>query len=349
MARRIIIYDKDKKLKFNNNYMTTNRDIYMIHDGYTYNPPYFDVIIICKKDFSDEEKNMCWNMVRKGGKLVTYEKFVDYFKKYKNYEGSKILNDKMIEVKKSDLVINNIINYKYRYFDFGIIGVQKGGTTSLLHNLRKHDNISMSKEEDHIFDLGLGRSTIYERKKHLDYNKIVGFKNPGLLYLTHNYIHLQYFVPNIKLIILLRNPVNRAYSHWNMIISGNYNNNRTFEDSINDELRHRMGENRSFNTAEFHFLQRGLYYDQLIELFKYFKRENILIIISEKMFENEEKYYKMIYNFIGVKYEKIDKTRERIGTYKDKLGKDKYDELMIFFRDNIIKLENLLGYKTGWI
>ena len=57
----------------------------------------------------------------------------------------------------------------------------------------------------------------------------------------------------------------------------------------------------------------------------------------------------MIYDFIGVKYEKIDKTMERIGTYKEKLGKDKYDELMDFFKDNIIKLENLLGYKTGWI
>ena len=57
----------------------------------------------------------------------------------------------------------------------------------------------------------------------------------------------------------------------------------------------------------------------------------------------------MIYDFIGVKYQKIEKSKERIGTYKDKLGTKKYEELIDFFRDDINKLEKLLGYKTGWV
>ena len=57
----------------------------------------------------------------------------------------------------------------------------------------------------------------------------------------------------------------------------------------------------------------------------------------------------MIYDFIGVEYQKIERSRERVGTYKEKLGNTKYEELMDFFREDIKKLEEMLGYKTGWI
>ena len=350
MSRRLIIYDREKIVKFNDEYMTTNEDIYMIHDGKVFNPPNFDIIIICKKDLMEIEKHMSWNMLNSNGKLVTYDKHLDHYKKYKNYNNFKKLNNKMVEINKSVENINNIIKYKYRYFDFAIIGTQKSGTTSLLINLGKHNKISMAKEEDHIFDLGLGRKVIYDSVKKLDYNKIVGFKNPGLLYQINSHIFLQNFVPNGKFIILLRNPVSRAYSHWNMIYTNkDYSYNRSFDDSIKTELKYRMGENRSFHTSQYHFLQKGLYYEHLINIYKYFQKSNILVIISEKMFDDEKKYYNMIYDFIGVEYQKIETSKERVGTYKDKLGNTKYEELMDFFRDDIKKLEELIGYKTGWI
>ena len=339
----------DKIVKFNDDYMTTNKDIYMIYEGKIFNPPYFDIIILCRKNLKDIDKQMCWNMLNTNGKIVTYIDNLDYFNKYKNVDNIKKLNNKMVEISKSKLSIINIVKNKYRYFDFGIIDTQKGGTTSLLLNLRNHKEISMSKEEDHIFDLHLGRNTIHESVKMLDYNKTVGFKSPELLYLTHNYIHLQKFVPYIKMIVLLRNPVNRAYSHWNMIYTNPTPYNKSFDDAIQEELDYRIGENDSFHTAEYHFLQRGLYYKQLIELFKYFQRSNVLIIISEKMFENEDKYYKMVYDFIGVTHQNIEKTKERIGVYNDKLGEKKYNELMDYFKEDILKLEELIGYKTGWI
>ncbi len=49
MSRRLIIYDREKIVKFNDEYMTTNEDIYMIYDGKVFNPAYFDIIILCKK------------------------------------------------------------------------------------------------------------------------------------------------------------------------------------------------------------------------------------------------------------------------------------------------------------
>lgn len=67
------------------------------------------------------------------------------------------------------------------------------------------------------------------------------------------------------------------------------------------------------------------------------------------MFENEDKYYKMVYDFIGVTHQNIEKTKERIGVYNDKLGEKKYNELMDYFKEDILKLEELIGYKTGWI
>ena len=349
MSRRLIIYEDNKVVKTNENYMTTNYNIYMIYDGKIFNPPYFDMIILCKKNLIDTEKQMCWNMLNTNGKLVTYNNNLDFLNRYKNVDNVKKLSNKMVEITKSGLNIMNIIKYKYRFFDFGIIGTQKSGTTSLLLNLRNHKEVSLSKEEDHIFDLGLGKNRVMDSVKKLDNNKTVGFKNPGLLYLTHNYIHLQKFGPSIKLIILLRNPVNRAYSHWNMRYTNKLESyNTSFEDAIKEELKYRIGEIRSFNTSQYHFLQKGLYYEQLIELFKYFQRSNVLIIISEKMFEDNDKYYNMIYDFIGIRSQNIEKTKERIGVYKDKLGEAKYNELMEFFKKDITKLEELLGYKTGW-
>lgn len=350
MARNLIIYDKNKEVKFNKDYMTTNNDIYMIYDGKVFNPPYFDTIILCRKDLSDEEKEMVWNMVRQNGKLITYTRDIEYFKKYNNHKDELKINDKMTEIKKLDYTKDKIIKNKYRTFDFGIIGTQKGGTTSLLINLGKHKEISMSKEEDHIFDILLGRKKIQESVNELDKSKLMGFKNPAFMYLSNNHAQLQKFSPQVKLIVVLRNPVNRAYSHWNMIFNDKTNNyNKSFEDAISEEKTHRLGENKTFYTAGYHFLQRGLYYKQLIQLYKYFNVRNILVIISEKMFENPDKYYKKICEFLNIKYDKIDYSKERVGNYKEKLGNAKYNELINFFREDIQNLEKLINEKTNWI
>ena len=348
MSRRLIIYENDKLVNFSEDYMTTNDTICNVYDGKVYNPTSFDTLIICKKDLSDVEKLMCWNMINTNGKLVISANLKKYFEKFSNKIVEK---DKIIEIYKVNKIPNQIIKYKYRLFDFGIIGVQKGGTTSLLSNLNRDNQISIENDENHFFDYQLGLLNLHQLRGKFDYSKLVGFKNPDLIYLENNFSKLQIFCPSIKLIIILRNPVNRAYSAWNMMYNNpKYNNyNKSFDDSISDELKYRENENKSFFTAQFHFLQRGYYYKQLKELLKFFSRRNILIIISEKMFENPKKYYEMIYKFLGISLNLDNFTKDRIGTYNEKLGKEKYNYLMNFFKDDIKKLEQLLDEKTGWI
>lgn len=348
MSRRLIIYENDKLVNFSNDYMTTNDSIYNVYDGKIYNPPSFDILIVCNKKLSELEHLMCWNMINSNGKLVLSKNFKSFYEKFTNKIVEK---DKLIEVYKTNSIPNKIIKYKYRLFDFGIIGVQKGGTTSLLSNLNRDNQISIENDENHFFDYNLGLLNLSQLKMKFDYSKLVGFKNPDLIYLENNFSKLQIFCPSIKLIIILRNPVNRAYSAWNMMYKNpKYNNyNKSFDDSISDELKYRQNENKSFFTSQYHFLQRGYYYKQLKELLKFFSRRNILIIISEKMFENPKKYYEMIYKFLGISLNLTNFTKDRIGTYSEKLGQEKYNYLMEFFKDDIKNLEELLNEKTGWI
>ena len=59
--------------------------------------------------------------------------------------------------------------------------------------------------------------------------------------------------------------------------------------------------------------------------------------------------HKKICEFLNIKYDKIDYSKERVGNYKEKLGNTKYNELINFFREDIQDLEKLINEKTNWI
>ena len=116
-------------------------------------------------------------------------------------------------VSKSDRVVN-----------FLICGTQKGGTSALDAYLREHPEICMAdKKEVHFFD-----NKKFFNKNKPDYSKYHSFFNPqsshkllGETTPIYMYWHdsprrIWQYSPNMKIIVILRNPIDRAYSHWNM-------------------------------------------------------------------------------------------------------------------------------------
>lgn len=213
--------------------------------------------------------------------------------------------------------------------------------------MKKHNDISAHNEEIHFFDLFWYKGEDFLRKNQ-DYNKkIVLIKNPDLMYLSDTHWMIQKLNPFVKLIIFLRNPITRAYSSWQMI-SNNKWTTKTFEESIEEELKYRLGENKTFYTAQYEYLERGLYYRQIINLLKWFPLQNIKIMIIEN-FKNINDEYNKIYKFLDIdEINDITYTKERVNSYKESINKELYNKLITFYKKDHEYLEKLLGYNIPW-
>src|SRR6266850_3730468 len=120
---------------------------------------------------------------------------------------------------------------RIEHLDFIIAGTQKGGTSALHYHLNQHPNVTMAHSEEahmidhprrHFFDdedrfAGkVDYSILHEGIKLKRRSLIVGSCTPIYTYWKPAMERIRIYHPGIKLIILLRNPIDRAFSHWNM-------------------------------------------------------------------------------------------------------------------------------------
>jgi hypothetical protein len=355
--RNLIIYknNKNKDIANLDGWLYSSLPIYSIYYGKSYNPPFFNNIISLKKNTLEDIQKI-WNMTIYGGYIILNISHKSYFNNSIIYK-----NDKYILLQK-----NSFITYKfskYRIIDFIIAGTMKGGTTAAITNFNKHPQISIVKKEIHYFD----KKQDYQRgedwyKSHFDYSKkMVGDKAPDVMYMYSCLELLQMTNPQVKILLFLRNPIDRAYSHWKMT-RDYFGNKDSFEYCVNDELQNRMGENRLYNVAfRNHFIQRGFYYEQLIEILKYFPKDNIYIVISEKVRMNMDYYYQKIFNFLDVDEFHTEFVENFVSKKNNTLNKECDNDndnlnkrcklhkfLKKLYSDDVKKLEDYLGYKTDW-
>jgi hypothetical protein len=322
---------------------TDKKIFYNLYDAREINPPFFDLIILLHDNFDIDFLKMVYNMLKINGKII-------FLEKYKTFFNDSIINKDNLWIKeKKD---NFIYTFpKNRIVEFIILGAQKCGTTALSLNIGKHPDIYIdmnkdpAKSEIHFFDIHWKRGIDWYKKKFHYSKKCVGEKTPELLYLSSVFPNIQSVNPYVKLIIILRNPVERAYSQWKHNIKNGYDN-RSFEDACNDEIQNRLGENKTFWTAQKHYLQRGLYYNQIIELMKWFPMQNILILFQENILKNMGTEYNKVYSFLNLKLFSTNYQLEYVSENKTKIeNKDFY---LNFFKKDIEKLEKLLNIKTHW-
>lgn len=175
--------------------------------------------------------------------------------------------------------------------NFICVGAQKSGTTTLHDILKKHPDIFLPKlKEAHFFD----QEKRY--KKGLEWwmdtffgdyenEKIMGVITPDYLY----YEEVPERIFNdlgsgVKIIIILRNPVDRAYSHYLMSVRRGFEG-LGFNEAIELESeRIPMGE---FERNNFSYIDRGRYYKQIERYVDLFSKENILFLIFEKDIIND--------------------------------------------------------------
>ncbi len=240
---------------------------------------------------------------------------------------------------------NNLHNNK-QLPDFIIIGAQKGGTTSLQHTLGAHPDVYMASGES-----GQHKEIHYfnDRKnwhKGIDWysslfcnpDKLQGEKTPNYLPDRQAHARMAQVVPNAKLILSLRNPVKRAYSAWN-----HYNQIldqsagwgwriQTFEQAISDPAR-------CFKSL----LYFGMYAQHLKSLFSYYPREQIHIVIAERMRANIDEEYNKILDFLNLPYKAVEFRRIHVRKYAEPMDKQIRLEFEEYFRPHNEELFTLLG------
>src|SRR5437588_8624688 len=167
---------------------------------------------------------------------------------------------------------------KIERLDFILAGAQKSGTTALHYFLSKHPNITMGDQQEiHFFDndamfvSGADYEQLHKHYPLLALSKIAGDCSPSYIYYEPVAERIWKYNPKIKLLILLRNPVDRAFAHWNMQrFKGR--EPLDFFDAVREE-RARIAGAAPVEARQFCYVDRGFYAQQLERLFTSFPRE----------------------------------------------------------------------------
>jgi hypothetical protein len=224
--------------------------------------------------------------------------------------------------------------------NFLIIGAAKCGTTSLVNYLNQHPKIYIPLHEIHYFSR-FPHSGFDNYKKQLFTDKeVVGEKSTSYLYYTACHSLIKSCLPDIKLIAITRDPVERAYSNWHMrftdkrlIIDGirfNKNNGNIlkqldFNYLIDFYLDNRDNEDLIFQKP-LDVIHRSAYTPQLHSIFQHFNSGQVLILSFEDMIGNLQNTLNTLTTFLGVEPSPINTRKiHRSGKYT-KVGWDKHKE-----------------------
>lgn len=183
-------------------------------------------------------------------------------------------------------------------------GAQKSATTTLYNLLRQHPDVYLSDvKELHFFDNEqkyLKGISWYEKEffSEVKGKKVIGDITPIYMYLDNIPQRIYNSLgKNIKFIFMLRNPIDRAYSHYWMSYRRGYEK-ESFEKAIELEKdRIRIG---NFGKINFSYVERGFYSNQIKRYIKYFPKKNMKFIIFEDFIKKIPKIMKEIFSFLEV-------------------------------------------------
>lgn len=260
--------------------------------------------------------------------------------------------------KRKKLIIKKILGQQNdRMVDFIICGTQKGGTSALDAYLREHSEICMADmKEVHFFD-----NDSFFRNSKSDYSKyhsffspkpshkLIGEATPIYMYWRKAPKRIWQYNPNMKLVVVLRNPIDRAYSHWNMERTKKIDR-LPFWDAIQKE-QERCREALPHQHRYYSYIDRGFYLEQLQRLWKYFPKDQVMVIKNEYLRKQPHKAIKDVCDFLGINHFSDIKIRDvHSRPYKSKMTDKEKKYLQSIFEHEIRDIERVLGWDcSDWL
>lgn len=248
--------------------------------------------------------------------------------------------------------------------DFIIAGAQKAGTTSLFGYLEGHPQCVPSQtKEVHYFDKNYDRGEAWYRMNFPMHAKLRASgrqtfeSSPYYMCEPRVPARMQALLPQVKLIFLVRNPVSRAYSHYQHSVLRR-REPLSFEEALEAEQDRLAGEEAkmladptypSFNHQHYSYLLRGRYAEQLQNWKQHFSADQMLVLEAERMFRQPAEVFAEVLEFLGLddwspaSFENLNS-----GRYKQPMNPATRARLEAYFAPFNQQLYDLLGWRTSW-
>jgi hypothetical protein len=247
--------------------------------------------------------------------------------------------------------------------DFIIIGGKKCGTSSLYNYLaRRPDVASAFRKEVHFFDEARERNRLRYRAYFPvrtgrgKSRRMTGEATPYYLFHPLAPARVRKVVPEAKLIAVLRNPVDRAYSHYHHELRRG-TEDLSFEEAVGREVERLEGEREkmlrkcgydSLQARRYSYLSRGVYVDQIQTWREHFPEEQLLILRTEDLFENPQAALGRTLDFLGLPHlEGVNLSKDNRGGYLE-IDPATRERLIEYFRPHNERLYEYLGRDFGW-
>ncbi len=255
--------------------------------------------------------------------------------------------------------------------DYLILGTQKGGTTSVYEYLNRHPQIVPNqKREVHFFDLAWQkdlqeyrryfplRRQMRIRAETLGKPALTGESSPYYLFHPHCPRRIYDTLPEAKLIVVLRDPVDRAYSHFTHNRRKG-RERRSFAEAVREEMETLPAEIQRIKESpdtssdlhrQFSYVHRGFYSEQVRRYLDLFPREALHAVRSEDLFRKPRETMDAVCAFLGIEPmpETIEFTAYNRQAYAEEAEPETRAYLRELYAPHNKDLEQLLQRPFNW-
>ncbi len=252
---------------------------------------------------------------------------------------------------------------------FVIVGAQRCGTTSMYRYLRAHPQVVPALvKEVHFFDVNYGRGPDWYaahfaprrlaefRSRALGRHVVTGEASPYYIFHPHAIRRLHEMLPDAKIIVMLRDPVQRAISHYSHERGKGWET-ADFADALRMEETRLGGEEEkmvadpsyvSLSHQHYGYLERGDYLPQLQRIHSFFSPDQVIVINSSDFYSNPDAGYQQLLGFLGL-HEKTLRSYDQYNAQRPpRLDEGMRARLVRHFAARNAALYDYLGRDLGW-
>jgi hypothetical protein len=236
--------------------------------------------------------------------------------------------------------------------DYLIIGECKCGTTSLYSYLVQHPDILDTYGNPHFPYLGTKELRFFDRSwaeglewyKELfpttEAHQITGEASPQYFFRASALDRIRRVLPDAKLILLLRNPVDRLYSHYHHV------------KRWVPEWEKAYGSFRKYweaaKESDYYLIDKGIYVDTLCRWQKYYSKDQLLVLCSETLRAKTSVTYQKVLAFLDMPVHELSEIKFLRSNPYSLMSENLKAEISAFYQPYNQRLYDVLGYSMGW-
>ena len=256
--------------------------------------------------------------------------------------------------------------------EFLIIGAQRCGTTSLYKYLAEHPQFcaaAVRTKGVHFFDTHYGQGLAWYRshfpttmrrswfRARHGADLITGEASPYYLFHPQVPYRIERDIPDVKLVAILRDPIERAYSQWQHEVAKGFEHLERFEDALDAEPARLAGvaermrddpDHRSPAHQHWSYMARGRYAEQLEAYRSLFGPDQLLVLRAEDLFAEPEATYARVESFLGLPPHPPAAFERHNGYRRAPMHPDTRARLVEYFAEPNRRLAEMLGPEFVW-